>query len=212
MRYLLTFFILIIESQIFACQCSFFTEPFEDVSKHMDEVFQGEIFKQELDSSYTHVSPETFANRTIWIKVKKVWLGDINPGDTLKIVYHPTSCAFTSNEGEDFIFTLGLRHPLECYCGIANDESIKKVDSYFNPVLASKEEFSTTIYPNPAFSSFTIFSDSDPVSMSIINTLGQVVLRSNKRRIQIVDLPLGLFMVEIVLPNGFIKREKLVKR
>ncbi len=214
MRYLLVIAILLIKLPLLACSCSAFSEDFEEVSRFLGQVFQGTIIKQVIEPNEVPYYPETFAPRTIWVEVDHVWLGAMNVGDTIQINYHHiSSCGFTTMENDEFIFTLAKTEPvpLECYCGLATEENIRKVDSYFNPVLASKLGAGSAIFPNPARFELNIECASELLSVRILDTSGRIILKSTEQKINISTIPKGIYLVEMVQSDGSIKTERLVK-
>ena len=75
-------------------------------------------------------------------------------------------------------------------------------------------EMNLTIFPNPASSSITIQIDEkfkNKFLISIINSLGETVLESDKPEIKLSGISSGLYSVELKTTEGEIFRSKVVK-
>lgn len=67
------------------------------------------------------------------------------------------------------------------------------------------------VYPNPASSEIWVNSDSDsPITVFVSNQLGDLILTSDKRRVDVSQLANGVYVVAIHDANGEIARKKLV--
>jgi hypothetical protein len=80
---------------------------------------------------------------------------------------------------------------------------ITSIDSYF--------EASTIIYPNVTNSEININSDESIKSITVLSSNGMVMLETTDLRINVRDLPEGLYLVKIELPNSITTR-KFIKK
>ena len=100
---------------------------------------------------------------------------------------------------------------------IINNHAINSVykKNYFTSVKELKNDIgSLTIYPNPASNSITIQIDEklkEKFLISIINSLGETVLESDKPEIKLSGISSGLYSVELKTTEGEIFRSKVVK-
>lgn len=80
-----------------------------------------------------------------------------------------------------------------------------------NTVQQQKQEFS--IYPNPVKDVMTISADGKELKgVSIINTLGQEVLRGTNATVNVAQLEAGMYVVKAEFSNGSIATHKIVKQ
>ncbi|WP_041264082.1 T9SS type A sorting domain-containing protein [Bernardetia litoralis] len=68
-----------------------------------------------------------------------------------------------------------------------------------------------TLYPNPTHTEFNIKSSLKIESVTITNSLGQILLTSYKKKsISIESLSTGIYFVTIKLQNGEVKIQKII--
>lgn len=71
---------------------------------------------------------------------------------------------------------------------------------------------SVIIVPNPASSEIELISDDEIGSVEVTNALSEMVLRTNKTRVNISSLPDGIYFVKIVTKSGNTHFDKLIVR
>ncbi|WP_281337104.1 T9SS type A sorting domain-containing protein [Flavobacterium eburneipallidum] len=75
----------------------------------------------------------------------------------------------------------------------------------------NKQRLNFSMYPNPASSSLNIDMAAELKSLEIYSLLGQKMLSSTQKQINISNLASGIYMVRVVDQNGAIATQKLVK-
>jgi len=68
------------------------------------------------------------------------------------------------------------------------------------------------VFPNPSSNYITIDSKEQIKSISVINNLGQTLLKSNINTVNIKQLSNGVYLVKVELENGQIYLEKIIKK
>ncbi len=71
---------------------------------------------------------------------------------------------------------------------------------------------SLVIVPNPASGEFDIVSDDEIKSIEVVNTLSEVVIKTNSTKVNISTLPEGCYFVKATTKSGDIIFEKLIVR
>jgi len=74
----------------------------------------------------------------------------------------------------------------------------------------SKNKFK--IYPNPTSDIITVQTDSDIENITIYNQLGQLIKSQKESKIDLTDVALGMYIVEINFENGQSAVQKIIKK
>jgi hypothetical protein len=114
-----------------------------------------------------------------------------------------TNLSFSYLQNRDFLFGKSLF--LGGYCN-GNEIGLGKI------AIKGKEISSDiTLFPNPTNTEFSIKSDSKIKEVSISNSLGQVLLTTDKQKsISVESLSTGIYFVTITLESGEVKIQKLI--
>ncbi|WP_116789402.1 peptide-N-glycosidase F-related protein [Flavobacterium psychrotrophum] len=128
------------------------------------------------------------------IVTRVIPLGDLAAGEhTFKITV--PAATFTGGQGY---------FPMSLYVQ-GNEAIAANVDGF------AKNSFS--VYPNPVTDIATIASTGEPVkSFSVVNTLGQVVLKGNGAAINMAQLQNGVYIVNAEFDGGQVLTQKIVKK
>ncbi len=94
--------------------------------------------------------------------------------------------------------------------------SIAKLYSFASPEILNEEELETIkLYPNPVRNELTVVVPYENVNAKIINTTGTIIkemkLTETENRINVSDLPYGIYMIYIEGEGGLIV-ERFIKQ
>ena len=78
-----------------------------------------------------------------------------------------------------------------------------------NEVVLSDENLS--IYPNPSNDRVTISASSSLKSITIIDLMGNEVLKTQSKTIDVSNLSIGIYMLNVQFENNQIVSKKLIK-
>lgn len=90
-----------------------------------------------------------------------------------------------------------------------------------NVGIAEQDETATmTVYPNPSDGQFTVNANENIKHIEVFNTLGEVVVmeeytsadQQTSKRIDLSDMPGGIYMVQVQLSNGTVLTSKITRR
>jgi len=118
-----------------------------------------------------------------------------------------TTAAIPANTGHKYIafkFT---------YTGVHQGVTIDNVE--WKPATASAPKFDTskvTVYPNPTTGIFNVESDLDIKQMEVYNSLGQKVLTTFNRQVNLQAAANGLYFVTVITNDGAQASYKLIKK
>lgn len=85
----------------------------------------------------------------------------------------------------------------------------------FKAASLSTGDFSNNkfkIYPNPASDSITVQTDLNIENITIYNQLGQLIKSQKESKIDLTDIALGMYIVEINFENGQSAVQKIIKK
>lgn len=119
-----------------------------------------------------------------------------------------TSTAIPANTGHKYIAVK--------YISPSNSHIVLKLDNIeWKPVTAGNTKFDSTIvkiYPNPTTGTFLIDTEITVKSVEIYNALGQCILKTNQRQINLEKFDSGLYILNIYTHEGNSVSHKLIKK
>lgn len=111
---------------------------------------------------------------------------------------------------------------------VGNEYYIRVVNEYITPLTTSSFNLCVTdatlsadgfnrsnlsVYPNPVNDLVTIELEDSIESVEVINSVGQVVLKSNQKQISLKDLPSGMYWLSVKAKNSAtLFRNKILKQ
>jgi hypothetical protein len=121
-------------------------------------------------------------------------------------------------EGDYYYQLCAYYHQLDCLSAPANrkyETNVFELHAYYSPTGLNEAESTLTIAPNPTEGTVTI-AQMDFKEVVIYNIVGQSVIKrkaeGERMTVDLMDLPAGLYFVNVFDQNGGCCVRKLVKQ
>ncbi|MEI7919562.1 MAG: GEVED domain-containing protein, partial [bacterium] len=82
----------------------------------------------------------------------------------------------------------------------------------FPPIFVSCKNSSIKVFPNPVENILHIQSETQIMDIEILNTIGKIILTSDRQDIDVSGLITGLYTIKIVLIDGEVSFHKIIKQ